>query len=100
MILCGIGDEAGNQLKSQIEATRRLGWQHLEMRNVQVDGFAKANLHEIPEAAFENVVEQLAEAGLRVHCFGSTILNWSKKSSIRSSRRWLRLAGRFRGCSA
>ena len=81
MFLCGIGDEAGNSLASQIAATRQLGWRHLELRNVQVDGFPKANLHEIPDAAFERVVEELDHAGLRVHCFGSTILNWAKKVS-------------------
>lgn len=79
MILCGIGDEAGNSLASQIEATRQLGWKHLELRNVQVGAFAKANLHEIPDAAFELVVEELGRAGIGVHCFGSTILNWAKK---------------------
>ncbi len=81
MILCGIGDEAGNSLSSQIEATRQLGWRHLELRNVQVDGHAKANLHEIPEAAFEQAVGELAQAGIGVHCLGSTILNWAKKVS-------------------
>lgn len=79
MILCGIGDEAGNSLASQIGATRQLGWKHLELRNVQVGAFAKANLHEIPDAAFEQVVEELGRAGIGVHCFGSTILNWAKK---------------------
>jgi sugar phosphate isomerase/epimerase len=81
MILCGIGDEAGNSLAAQIQATRELGWRHLEMRNVQVDGFPKANLHEIPEAAFDQVVAQLGEAGIGVYCFGSTVMNWAKKIS-------------------
>lgn len=79
MILCGIGDEAGNSLGSQIQATQELGWKHLEMRNVQVDGFPKANLHEIPDAAFEQVVGQLQAAGIGVYCFGSTVMNWAKK---------------------
>ncbi len=79
MILCGIGDEAGNSLGSQIEATRQLGWKHLELRNVRVGAFPKANLHEIPDPAFELVVEELGRSGIGVHCFGSTILNWSKK---------------------
>jgi sugar phosphate isomerase/epimerase len=79
MILCGISDEAGNQLASQIQATRDLGWQHLEMRNVQLPGVPKANLHELPEAAFEQVVEQLGTAGIRAYCFASTIGNWAKR---------------------
>lgn len=79
MILCGIGDEAGNSLSSQIRATRELGWKHLEARNVQVGTFAKANLHEIPEPAFEEAVGMLGDAGIAVYCFGSTIMNWAKK---------------------
>jgi sugar phosphate isomerase/epimerase len=79
MILCGIGDEAGNSLGSQIEATRQLGWRHLELRNVQVGTFPKANLHELSDAAFAHVVEELSQAEIQVHCLGSTILNWSKK---------------------
>lgn len=79
MVLCGISDEAGNTLASQIQATKELGWCHLEMRNVEVPGFPKGNLHDIPEAAFEQVVDQLAHAGISVWCFASTIGNWAKK---------------------
>jgi sugar phosphate isomerase/epimerase len=78
MILTGIGDEAGNSLDAQIAATKALGWGCLEMRGVAVPGFAKANFHDIPDSAFERCVEQLQQAGLRVHCFGSTIMNWAK----------------------
>jgi sugar phosphate isomerase/epimerase len=79
MILCGIGDEAGNRLASQLRATRELGWQHLEARNVEVAGFSKANLHDLPEAAFEQAVTELQAAGVGVYCFASTIMNWSKR---------------------
>ena len=80
MTLCGIGDEAGHALASQIEATRELGWTAIEMRNVQVEGFPKANLHDLPEAAFDQVAARLDEAGIRVHCFGSTVMNWAKRT--------------------
>lgn len=79
MTLCGIGDEAGNALASQIQATRELGWTALEMRNVQIEGYPKANLHDLPEAAFEEVAARLDAAGIRVHCFGSTVMNWAKR---------------------
>lgn len=79
MILCGISDEAGNTLASQIQATRELGWRHLEMRNVVVEGFPKGNFHDIPEPAFEVAIQQLAAAGIQVHCFASTIGNWAKR---------------------
>jgi sugar phosphate isomerase/epimerase len=75
----GIGDEAGNSIEAQIEATRKLGWRNIEMRNVEVSGFRKGNLHDIPDAAFEVVVEKLAAAGMHVNCFGSAIANWGKK---------------------
>ena len=78
-LYCGIGDEAGQSLQSQIEATLELGWRHLEPRNVTVPGFPKANLHDLPEPAFEQVVESLGTAGIRVHGFASTIGNWAKR---------------------
>lgn len=81
MILTGISDEAGNTLAAQIQATRELGWKHLEMRGVQVPGFPKANFHEIPDPAFDLAAAALAEAGIQVYCFGSTIMNWARKVS-------------------
>ncbi len=78
MYLTGIGDEAGASLDAQITATRQLGWTTIEMRGVQVGEWPTANLHEIPEPAFEQVEERLAAAGLGVCCFGSTIMNWAK----------------------
>jgi sugar phosphate isomerase/epimerase len=79
MILTGIGDEAGSRLESQIQATRELGWQHLEARNLELPGFPKANLHDLPDPAFDLVAEQLGAAGLQVYCFGSTVMNWAKR---------------------
>ncbi|HZM06411.1 MAG TPA: TIM barrel protein [Candidatus Saccharimonadales bacterium] len=81
MILTGIGDEAGVRLDAQIKAAQELGWKYLEMRTVEVPGFPKGNLHDIPEAAFNIVIERLRDAGLGVYCFGSAIANWSKKIS-------------------
>jgi sugar phosphate isomerase/epimerase len=79
MYLSGIADEAGANIDVQIKATRELGWKHIEARNVEVDGFPKANLHDVPEAAFEIVVEKLGSAGVGINCFGSTIGNWGKR---------------------
>jgi sugar phosphate isomerase/epimerase len=79
MILTGIGDEAANTIDGQIRATLELGWKHLEMRGVEVPGFAKANFHDIPEPAFDMAVRKLETAGVGVYCFGSTIMNWAKK---------------------
>src|SRR5438046_1683616 len=78
MILTGIGDEAGNTIDAQIAATKELGWQHLEARGVEVSGFPKANLHDVPDQAFDIVERRLKENGIGVYCFGSTIMNWAK----------------------
>jgi len=79
MILTGIGDEAANTIDGQIQATRELGWSFLEPRGVEVPGFPKANFHDIPDDAFDLAVRKLETAGIGVYCFGSTIMNWSKK---------------------
>jgi len=78
MILTGIGDEAGNTIEAQIAATKELGWQHIEARGVEAPGFPKANLHDIPDKAFDLVESKLKENGVGVYCFGSTIMNWAK----------------------
>jgi sugar phosphate isomerase/epimerase len=78
MILTGIGDEAGDTLETQIQATRELGWRTIEARNITVPGHPKANLHDLTDAAFDQAVRQLEESGIGVYCFGSTIMNWAK----------------------
>ena len=77
-LYCGIGDEAGNLLESQIAAARELGWRHIEARNITLPGVAKANLHDLPDEAFDQVERALGEAGISVYCFASTIGNWAK----------------------
>ncbi len=79
MIYCGIGDEAGNALSSQIAATHALGWSHVVARNVTVPGFGKGNLHDLPDAAFELAVGELEAAQVGVYCFATTIGNWAKR---------------------
>jgi sugar phosphate isomerase/epimerase len=79
MILTGIGDEGANTIDGQIQATQELGWKHIEMRGVEAPGFAKANLHDLPDEAFDLVLRRLESAGVGVYCFGSTIMNWAKK---------------------
>jgi len=78
MILTGIGDEAGNSIDAQIAATKELGWKFIEARGVEVPGFPKANLHDIPDKAFDLVERKLKESGIGVYCLGSTIMNWAK----------------------
>lgn len=93
MYFSGIGDEAGNTIDAQIQATQELGWRNIEARMVEVPGYPKGNLHDIPEKAFDILAGKLAEAGIRINCFGSAIANWGKKidqpfdSSLAEARR-------------
>lgn len=75
----GIGDEAGNPLAAQIRATKALGWRHIEMRNVEMPGIPSGNVHDIPDAAFETLVETLAAEGVSISGFASTIGNWASQ---------------------
>lgn len=79
MILMGISDEAGALMKLQIRAMRELGWKYIEARSVEVPGFPKANIHDLPQEAFDIVERQVKDSGVGVYCFGSTIGNWAKK---------------------
>lgn len=81
MKLMGIGDEAANGIDGQLQATKELGWKFIEPRGVEVPGYAKANFHDIPDAAFDLAVKKLEDAGIGVYCFGSTVMNWAKKIS-------------------
>jgi hypothetical protein len=79
MKLMGISDEAANAIDGQIQATRKLGWKYIEMRGVEVPGFPKGNFHEIQNEAFDIAVKKLQAADIQIYCFGSTVMNWSKK---------------------
>jgi len=74
----GIGDEGANTINGQIKAAKELGWKWIEMRGAEVPGFDKANLHEIPDEAFDIVEQKLKDSGVGVYAFGSTVMNWQK----------------------
>jgi len=76
--LMGIGDEAGPEIDHQLAAIRELGWTCLEARTIEVPGFPKSNIHDLEDAAFDLARRKLEAAGVRVYCFGSTIMNWAK----------------------
>jgi len=78
-ILTGISDEAGAALESQIRTTRELCWRHVELRAVEIPGFPTANVHDLPEEAFDRLVHRLEATGTEVYCFASSIMNWTKK---------------------
>jgi sugar phosphate isomerase/epimerase len=68
----GFADEAAADIEGQIAATQKLGWKHIESRNI-----SGQNIHDIPDDMFEKVCGHLSEAGIRVNCFGSTVANWA-----------------------
>lgn len=84
----GFADEAGKDLATQIRATRELGWNQIEARNI-----GGKNIHDLPDADFDAVCGTLQDAGVSVNCFGSTIANWGKQitepfdSSLAEARR-------------
>src|SRR5438477_11545898 len=79
MFLSGVADEAGSNIDTQIKATRERGWKHFEARVVEVTGYPKGNIHDIPDRAFDILCDKVAASGLKIHCFGSAIANWGKK---------------------
>src|SRR5882724_2830967 len=93
MYLTGLGDEAGASIDVQIRATKELGWRDIEARSVEVPGFPAGNIHDIPDTAFEILVEKVNAAGVRVSGFASAIGNWGKRidepgeSSLAEARR-------------
>ncbi len=76
MIFTGLADESGSSLANQLSTIRELGWSHLELRGVSVDGAKAANVHDLPEAEFERLVDQVNGSGVKVHTFASSIGNW------------------------
>ena len=73
MYFSGISDEAGQSIEMQIKAHKELGWQYLEIRNVDNE-----NLTLMPEKKFNEVYEKITGAGMKVSCFASCIANWSR----------------------
>lgn len=75
MFLSGFADEAGNSLATQIKAIKTLGWDFIELRNVE-----GKNLASFDQAEFEFLQKSLHEAKLRINCFGSPVANWSRQA--------------------
>lgn len=73
MYFSGIADEAGDALETQIQAHKELGWNHIELRNIN-----GVNFTDHCDRAFEEVVGKLSDAGLQVSCFASQLCNWAR----------------------
>ncbi|NQZ59206.1 MAG: sugar phosphate isomerase/epimerase [Lentisphaeraceae bacterium] len=73
MYLTGFADEASQDLDKQILATKELGWNAIESRNIN-----GKNIHDISDEDFEAVCAKLEAADVKINCFGSAIGNWAK----------------------
>lgn len=74
MYLSGFADEAAPDIEGQIAVTRELGWRYIEARAIN-----GTNLTMISDSEFDRVCEKLAEADVKINCFGSGVANWSQK---------------------
>ena len=72
MYLTGFADEASQNIDKQISATKALGWEYIESRNIN-----GTNIHNITDEEFDIVYGKLQNSGIKINCFGSAIANWS-----------------------
>ena len=72
MYLSGFTDEAGKDISTQLNVLRELGWHNMESRAI-----GDSNLAGITDSQFEELRQKLAEAGVKINCYGSTVANWA-----------------------
>lgn len=72
----GVGDEAGASLENQVEALSQLGWDYIDLRNI--NGVPVA---ELSDETFQQVTEALTDSGLKVSSLCSRIGNWQRTIS-------------------
>ncbi len=72
-MITGIADEAAEDIKTQLEVHRILGWNSIELRTI--DG---ENVSTMSDEKFEEVYAAIAESGFKVVAFSSPIANWSR----------------------
>jgi sugar phosphate isomerase/epimerase len=75
-VISGFADEVSDDLSTQIQAIRELGWSHIDLRSV--DG---KNISSLNDAEFSQVLQELQENGIEIGCFGSTIANWGRDAT-------------------
>ena len=74
-VLSGFPDEVSDDLNLQIKALNALGWGAIDLRTVN-----GKNVSSLSDAEFDDVYRRLAENGITISCFGSTIANWSRNA--------------------
>lgn len=71
--LAGFADEGSQSIEKQIALTKNLGWEMIELRNVD-----NQNICEMDDANFDKVYGKMQQAGIYAACFGSAIANWAR----------------------
>ncbi|MBU3113262.1 sugar phosphate isomerase/epimerase family protein [Clostridium lacusfryxellense] len=74
MTYSGFADEAGQDIETQIKATKDIGWSNIEARDI--DG---VNITDMSEEKFEEICGKLNDAKVNIHCFGSAVANSRKE---------------------
>jgi len=69
----GFADEAGKTLKEQIDATKRAGWNSIEVRGVE--GVFVTDMSDSVFAAFLDTIQSNA---IVIAGFGAQLANWSR----------------------
>ena len=72
-IITGIADEASEGLQTQIEVHKSLGWNYIELRNI--DG---ENISQLSDEKFSSIYRQLSGSDMHVIAFSSPIANWGR----------------------
>lgn len=73
MYLTGFADEAADDIKGQITATKLLGWNNIEARTINGKTIAQ-----LSEKEFDFMDQELKKAQIKINCLSSTIANWQK----------------------
>jgi sugar phosphate isomerase/epimerase len=79
--MTGIADEGGESIERQIENHKALGWETIELRNVE-----KTNICEMDGRQFDKVRGAMEKAGMSAAGFGSAIANWARPITGEFSR--------------
>jgi sugar phosphate isomerase/epimerase len=74
MNFSGIADEAGKSLATQIRAHKQLGWNYIEVRNVDGTQFT-----DITDQQFDHGLRAMADAGIKCRPLLRAIANWATK---------------------
>jgi sugar phosphate isomerase/epimerase len=79
--MTGIADEGGEGIEEQIGIHKTLGWETIELRNVD-----KINICEMDDRKFNSVRDAMEKAGMKAAGFGSAIANWARPITGELSR--------------